>query len=197
VTALAFLIGGALAWLHFEILGRVIAPGVTVWIAWYAAVLAALAFHAWRSGDKGARTAALVMLVSFLAAHLIWNASAWPIAAHSLKNIVVASALFAVALAFQSRNIFLAGALHLAIVGVGAASDLGFIFGSKRPMQFIAWSFPDVSAGLQHAALMVLSLGTRQHENASLEHDSGYGGIRGVFGVAALALRSREKDASS
>jgi len=189
MTALTFLIGGALAWLHFEIVGRVIAPGVTVWIGWYAVVLAALAFHAWRSRDKGTRAAALIMLASFLAAHLIWNASAWPIAAHSLKNIVVAAGLFAVALAFQNRIIFLAGALHLAIVGIGAASDLGFIFGGKRPMQFIAWSFPDVSAGLQHAALLVLSLRNREREGASVERDSGYGGFRWVSGVASVAMR--------
>jgi len=189
MTALTFLIGGALAWLHFEIVGRVVAPGITVWIGWYAVVLAALAFHAWRSRDKGTRASALIMLASFLAAHLIWNASAWPIAAHSLKNIVVGAGLFAVALAFQNRIIFLAGAIHLAIVGIGAASDLGFIFGGKRPMQFIAWSFPDVSAGLQHAALLVLSLRNREREGASMEHHSGHGSFRWVSGVASVAMR--------
>lgn len=195
MTLLAFMIGGAAAWLHFETLGRVVAPGVTVWIGWYGLVLAALVLEAWRSRQPAPSLAALTMLASFLAAHVIWNASLWPIAAHSLKNIVVATVLIGIASSYSSRAVFVAAFIHLAIVAVGFAADFGVLFEGRRPMQFIAWSFPDVSAGLQHAALLVLALGTREREGAAVGLHPRSGGHRGAYGLATVAVREGESKA--
>ena len=189
MTLLAFLIGGLFGWIHFETLGRIVAPGVTVWIGWYGLVLAALIFEAWRSRLPALRLAALTMLASFIAAHVIWNASLWPLAAHSLKNIVVATMLIGIASSYFSRAVFVAAFIHLAIVAVGFAADVGILFEGRRPMQFIAWSFPDVSAGLQHAALLVLALGTREREDAAVGLHPRSGDHRGAYGLAAVAVR--------
>lgn len=195
MTLLAFLSGGLFGWLHFETLGRIVAPGVTVWIGWYGLVLAALMFETWRSRQPALRAASAVMLASFIAAHVIWNASFWPVAAHSLKNIVVATILIGIASAYSSRAIFVAAFIHLAIVGVGFAADFGVLFGGKRPLQFLAWSFPDVSAGLQHAALLVLAIGCRQQQSVDLELDPRHGDLRGLGGLAAVAVREGESKA--
>lgn len=195
MTLLAFLTGGLFGWLHFETIGRVVAPGVTVWIGWYGLVLAALLFEAWRSRLPALRLAALVMLASFLAAHVIWNASPWPTAAHSLKNIVVATVLIGIASSYFSRAVFVAAFIHLAIVAVGFAADFGILFEGRRPMQFIAWSFPDASAGLQHAALLVLALGTREREDVALGLHSRSGDHRGAYGLATVAVREGESKA--
>ena len=192
MTLLAFLSGGLFGWLHYETLGRIVVPGITVWIGWYGLVLAALCYEAGRSRLPSIMASASVMLASFIAAHVIWNASAWPIAAHSLKNIVVAVALIFIAYSMASKAVFTAAFIHLAIVAVGFAADFGLMFEGRRPMQFIAWSFPDVSAGLQHAALLVLSLGTRERENAGLGHHSGSGDYRGAFGLARVAMHPRK-----
>ena len=187
MTVIAFLLSGLAGWAYLETVGRVILPGVTVWIAWYFVVLTIFSHQAFRSKNEAIRAAAIVMICSFLAAHVIWNASYWPIAAQSLKNIVVASTLLLVGYGFRSRIVFLAAFLHLLIVGVGFMADLGFMFGGKRPMQFLAWSFPDVSAGLQHAALMVLSLGCHRHQNARVGDYPRHEPIRIMGGMATMA----------
>lgn len=195
MTPLAFLISGALAWTHYETLGRIVTPGVTVWIAWYGLVLAALCYEAGQSRRPAIIASACVMLASFVAAHVIWKASAWPIATHSLKNIVVAVALLFIAYSFSNRSIFIAGCIHISIIAVGFAADFGLIFEGRRPMQFIAWSFPDVSAGLQHAALLVISLGTREREKSAVGLYSGYGDRRGALGMARMAVHPRQSGA--
>lgn len=187
MTLITFGVAGFFAWLHFTFLGRVIMPGLTVWVAWYAAVLFSLIVLAVRRGDAAMRAGAAIMLASFAAAHLIWNASAWPIATHSLKNIAVASALVLAALAFSSRTLLIAAGLHLALVAIGAATDLGLILTGKRPLQFIAFAFPDVSAGFQHAALIILSFGAARSQAVDLgcDHRSGHsGGLAAAFGLA-------------
>jgi len=195
MTLLAFLSGGLFGWLHFETIGRTVAFGVTVWIGWYGLVLAALVFEAWRSRLPGPRAASLVMLASFIAAHVIWNASLWPIAAHSLKNIVVATMLIGIAAAYSNRTVLVAAFIHLAIVAVGFGADFGVLFEGRRPMQFIAWSFPDASAGPQHAALLVLALGTREREDVALGLHSRSGDHRGAYGLATVAVREGESKA--
>jgi len=197
LVILSFFFIGWAAWLHYEALGPVVLGSIRVWPLWMGLVVLALIAQSARSRDASRIVPAIIMGLAFIAAHVIWNLSAMPIAAQSIKNVSVAALLLCLTPIFPRWQIFAAAGLHLAIVAFGFAADNGLVFEGRRPMQFIAWSYPDVSAGLQHAALMVLSLGTRQHENASLEHDPGYGCFRGVFGVAALALRSREKDASS
>jgi len=193
VTLLAFPIAGFLAWLHFVTIGRVIVPGVTVWIGWYGVVLAALIWQSWRSASPPMRAGAAIMAASFIAAHVIWNASAWPLATHSLKNIVVAVMLFGAAYAMRSRWLAIAGALHIVIIGFAFAADIGMAFGGRRPPNFIAWSFPDVSAGLQHAALMVCSLGSREHQGVNMELHHRSGGYHRNFGMARVEVHPDEK----
>lgn len=188
IVPVAFVTTGVISWLHFETLGRVIVPGLTVWVAWYAAVLVALVYVAARSGDAAVRAGASIMVASFLAAHVIWNGSAWPIAAQCLKNIAVASALVMAALAFSSKALLAAAVVHLAIVGIGAATDLGLILTAKRPMQFLAWSFPDISAGLQHAALIVVSLGAARLQGLGLVNHPRPGADRWRAGMARQAV---------
>lgn len=188
IVPATFVAAGALAWLHFETLGRIIMPGITVWIAWYFAVLLALIYVAARSGDASTRAGAVIMAASFLAAHVIWNGSAWPIATQCLKNIAVASALVMAALVFSSKALLAAAVIHLAIVVIGAATDLGLILTAKRPMQFLAWSFPDISAGLQHAALVVVSLGAARREGLGLVDHSRPGADRWNAGFARQAV---------
>jgi hypothetical protein len=185
IVATAFLAAGAMAWAHFEMLGRVVFPGLTVWVAWYGAVLLALALAAWRSDSPAMKVGAAIMAVSFLSAHVIWNGSAWPIAAQCLKNIVVACALIGAAIALHSRALAAAAALHLVIVAIGAAVDLGLILQGRRPLQFLAWSFPDISAGLQHAALVSIGFGdAARSEDDSVVRDPRSGADRSAHGLA-------------
>jgi hypothetical protein len=197
VTIAAFIIGGALAWLHFETFGPVIIYGIKVWVAWMGAVTIALIWQSWRLRDRDIMVAGCVLFASYILANFTWVFSSTPLITHSARNVLVALIMLMIAIK-SWRLIFLAPvALYVAIVIAAALTEAKILFNWPRPDTFLALSYPDIAAGFQHAALLVLSLGTRQHENASLERDPGYGGIRGVFGMAAVALRSREKDASS
>jgi hypothetical protein len=192
MAALAFILSGAAMWAHFELIGPAVVSGVPilrVWPIWYAIVLAVACWTMIHRKDDGAWPVSATLIGSFLAAHFVANFSSMVIPTQAIRFISVAAILMMIGIAFPRWQIFAAAGLHLAIVAFGFAADNGFIFGGKRPMQFIAWSYPDVSAGLQHAALLVLSLRNREHQGASVEHHSGYGGLRGVFGMAALALR--------
>jgi len=183
-----FIAAGALAWAHFELVGRVILPGLTVWVAWYAAALFALIMAAWRSGSVEMRFGAAVMAASFCASHLIWQASLMPIPAQCLKNIAVSGVLVSGAVILFSRSLIIAAGLHLVIVVIGAAVDLGFLMQGKRPMQFIALSFPDVSAGIQHAALISIGAGRYfERESSALGGYSGFGRFSSASGLASMA----------
>lgn len=184
IVPFTFVVAGLVAWAHYEMIGRAIMPGLSVWVAWYAAVLLSLAWLAVRSGEPSVRAGAAIMVASFLAAHVIWNMSAWPIAAQSIKNIAVAAMLLMAALALFSWSLVIAASIHLVIVAVGAAADLGLVLNTPRPVQFVAWSFPDVSAGLQHAALIVISFGAARSEDSDLVGDSGPDHDRWNLGVA-------------
>lgn len=158
--------------------------------------LATMAYQIVRRKDQGAVVISAVMIVSFLSAHSIANFSGLIIPAQSLRFIVVATALLLLVFSVYPRwQIAVAASIHLAIVAVGFAADFGVLFEGRRPMQFIAWSFPDVSAGLQHAALLVLALGTHKREDVAMGLHPRPGGRRGAYGLATVAVREGESKA--
>ena len=161
MTIAAFLIGGAAAWAHFHWLGWKVAAGLTVWVAWMGLVSIAALIDAIRSREAWRINAALVLLIAFVASNLIWQAAMLTLETQALKNVAVSGALVMIALVWRAQPPLVAMVLYALCIAAAMLKQSGLMFDGRRPLQFIAWSYPDVAAGLQHAALLALSLPRR------------------------------------
>lgn len=154
MTFAAFIAAGALAWLHYAFLGPFVASGITVWTAWFATVLLVCGAETLRSGERKCILAWLVMLFSFIASHVTWQTSASPLLDLAIKNLIVASLI--VLCALDATFVIVAG-LHLVLILAAFLAYYGMIPGPRqRPRLFIAYSYPDIAAGVQHACLIIL-----------------------------------------
>lgn len=156
LAAITFPLAGLAAWAHHELAGRVVVPGtgLTVWRAWYAAVLLAALIDVLRARDSGLRAVWVVLALSWLASFMAWDLSARPLEDNALRMLVVMGGLLIVSIRPATAAIV---ALHGAVIICAYLTARGLMPGpSARPKVFLAWSFPDISAGLQHAALIVL-----------------------------------------
>ena len=197
MTIAAFILGGALAWLHFEAWGPVVAPHARVWVVWMGVVTLALVIQAWRGRDHAVMVAGAVLFASYVIANFTWVFSREPLMAHSARNVLVALVLLVIAVK-SGRRIFVAPmALYIAVVAAAALTEAKIIFYWPRPNTFLAWSYPDFAAGLQHAALLALSLGTRERQDAGVGLHSGSGDYRGAFGLARVAVHPRKDESSA
>lgn len=188
MTLAAFILGGALAWLHFEIWGPIIVPGISVWIAWMGVVSLALGWQSWRTRDLVMIAISVILFISYVVANFTWVFSPTPIMTHSARNVLVAGILFVIFATYVRWQIAVAALLYASIVGFAFAAERKWLFGDGRSATFIAWSYPDVAAGLQHAALLFLSIPDRERESTTLARDraSRYrGNGLGLQGAAA------------
>ncbi|MGL4280518.1 MAG: hypothetical protein ACRCS0_09135 [Albidovulum sp.] len=166
-------------------------PGLTVWQAWYAIVTLAVALVALVRRDDALKWAATIFAANFVASNMIWAASFAPLPTQAAKNITIAVALFAVAAVYRRAPIAIAGGLHIVIVMLAAATDLALIQWGKRPASFLAWSYPDIAAGIGHAG-MVLSTwraGAWQGRFMGLDPRSWVHSIGGGFRSVAAARK--------
>lgn len=156
LTAIAFPVAGLAAWAHYEFLGRIVVSGTgfTVWRAWYAAVLLAALVDVLRARDAELRGVWTVLALSYLASFMSWDLSSRPLEDNALRMLAVMGALLIVSLRPATALIVI---LHGAIIICAYLTTRGLIPApAARPRAFLAWSFPDISAGLQHASLIVL-----------------------------------------
>jgi hypothetical protein len=164
IAALTFIIAGFAAYWHFMALGWKVGAGFTVWTAWFCAVLIASGVDAWRSKDDEIRAAWLVMAVAWLASMLTWKISPNPLIDLTLKNLAVMAALLMIA---RRPETGVSAMLHGVVVLCAYLATQGVIpTAAQRPKVFIAWSYPDIAAALQHLSLMVIG---------------GYGYLRSAF----------------
>lgn len=156
LTAIAFPAAGLAAWTHYEFLGRVVVPGTgfTVWRAWYAAVLLAALVDVLRARDSELRGVWAVLALSYLASFMSWDLSSRPLEDNALRMLAVMGGLLIVSIRPATAMVVI---LHGAVIICAYLTTRGLIPApAARPRAFLAWSFPDISAGLQHASLMVL-----------------------------------------
>lgn len=156
LAALTFPLAGLAAWAHYEFLGRVVVPGtgLTVWRVWYAAVLIAALVDVLKLRDSELRAAWAVLALSYLASFMTWDLSARPLEDNTLRMLAVMGGLLIVSV---RPALAPAVILHGAIILCAYLTSRGLIPGpASRPQSFLAWSLPDISAGLQHVALITL-----------------------------------------
>lgn len=202
MTIAAFILGGALAWLHFEVWGPTIAPGLRVWVAWMGLVTLALIWQSWRARDNAAMVAGVILLMSYVAANFTWSvyqevkhiADVTALQAHAARNLVVAVLLFLLAITYWRALFLIAGVLYLSLIFIAVAVDQKVILDWPRSPTFLAWSYPDIAAGLQHAALLVISFGVRKREGVDLGRDYRSGDNSGALGFARVAVHPKRED---
>jgi hypothetical protein len=154
IAAITFPIAGIVAAIHYSAIGPKVGLGLTVWTAWFLAVLLAAGADAARARDRELGLAWAVMAMAWLAALLAWKISADPLIDLTLKNIIVMTLLLIVT---RRPETALAVAAHGVVILAAYMAARGVIpSAGQRPRQFIAWSYPDIAAGLQHASLILL-----------------------------------------
>jgi hypothetical protein len=152
-SLITFFVAGLAAWMHFHLLGRVVVAGTpfTVWRCWYAAVLLACLWDVLKAKDAELRSVWCIMLFSYVASFMTWDLSARPLEDNALRMIIV----MALALIVSARaEVVLLIALHGAVIFAAYLASAGVL--PKRTAGFLVWSFPDISAALQHASLIVI-----------------------------------------
>ena len=162
IAALTFVVAGALAWLHYVTRGAVVGMGFTVWTAWFCAVLMACGADCIRAKDRQLLLAWGVMALGWLASMLAWKISANPLVDLTIKNLLVIAALLLVCF---RPEMGLSAIAHGLIIFVAYLASIGAIpSAGQRPKAFIAWSYPDIATGLQHASLIIIGgLGSAQN----------------------------------
>lgn len=129
--------------------------GFTVWTAWFFAVLIAAGVDCWRSRDRELQLAWAVMAIAWVASMLAWKVSSVPLVDLTVKNIVVMALLLTIA--FRPETAVPALLYGLVILAAYLAA-IGYIPSvAARPRQFLAFSYPDIAAGLQHVSLILLA----------------------------------------
>jgi hypothetical protein len=154
IAAITFLSAGFLAWAHYATLGFKVGMGLTVWTAWMLAVLIAAGIDCYRLRGRQLMQAWAVLAISWVAAMTTWAMSGNHLVDFTLKNLAVMAALLLIA--FRPETV-LPALLHGVIILVAYLTSRGVIPSSgQRPRVFLAWSHPDISAGLQHASLLFM-----------------------------------------
>jgi hypothetical protein len=116
------------------------------------------------------------MALGWLAAMLAWKISANPLVDLTIKNVIMIAALLLVCF---RPEMGLSAIAHGLIIFVAYLSSIGAIpSAGQRPKAFLAWSYPDIATGLQHASLIILG---------------GFGRAR----AAVLGLRDRHRSLAS
>lgn len=158
ISAITFPLAGLAAWAHYRFgPGAVVAPAVTVWVGWFFLVLLASGLDAARAEDGPSIAAWGVMAAGWFVSMLTWRVSANPLLDLAAKNLLLAALLIGIA-AWSARPLLYAIAFaHLALIAVAFLSARGLVPGpAQRPRQFIAYSYPDIAAGIQHVCLIAL-----------------------------------------
>lgn len=157
IAAATFILGGAAAWAHYALIGRAVAGPFTVWNLWYLAVLVACLIDILRHRDRDLRGIWVVLALSYMASYMTWDASSRPQLDNALRMIAVGGSLLLIS---TRPAVALAACLHTVVVlAAFAAYQIDIIpTHIERPRVFLAWSFPDISAGLQHASLVAIAL---------------------------------------
>jgi hypothetical protein len=180
IALITFPIAGALAWLHYATLGAKVGMGLTVWTAWFAAVLIASGVDAARTNDRQIILAWCVMFAGWVASMMAWKLSSNPLVDLTIKNLIIMAALLIIAFRPETALPVL---LHGVVILAAYLASVGVIpSANQRPRQFLAWSYPDIAAGLQHASLIILGgygacrgrlLGWRDHGGSVASVNSG------------------------
>jgi hypothetical protein len=159
IALLTFPIAGVLAALHHAWIGPSVGLGLTVWTAWFLAVLLAAGADAVRTREPGLIPVWGVMAAGWVASMLAWKFSADPLIDLTIKNLTTFAALILISLLWESvrlPSLVMAG-LHGVIVLTAFLAYKGVIpVGLPRPRPLIGWSYTDIATGLQYASLIVL-----------------------------------------
>ena len=162
IAAVTFVISGLLAWWHYTALGRVVFGPWTVWNFWFCSVVIAAGIDALRTKDRDLALAWAIQAVAFVVSLTVWKISANPLVDLTVKNLIVMAALLLVCFRIETG---LSAILHGVVIFAAYLAASGVIPSSgQRPRAFLAWSYPDIAAGLQHASLIIIGgLGAAQN----------------------------------
>jgi hypothetical protein len=154
IAAISFIVAGAFLWLHYALIGATVLGPLRVWHVWIFATLCGAAVDAWRSKDRELRLAWCVLFFSWVGGLIGWAFSPHPLIDLTLKNLIVMASLLIIAIRPETVLPIL---LHGIIILTAYMASIGVIpSAGQRPRVFLAWSYPDVAAALQHASLIAL-----------------------------------------
>jgi hypothetical protein len=168
-TVITFFISGVLAWTHLNFVSWQVYGSITVWRAWFAATLIACVVEAAKSNNKSLQACACMMVISFLISLISWSSSnvIWPENAFRFSALILGLTAVLVTSQPERRTDFaIIGCIisHFIIIMAAFATyemhiiadHISRIKNHKSPL--IAFTFPDISAGLQYVCLLLIGI---------------------------------------
>lgn len=150
MTAIAFLISGVVAALWFEVVGRTVVGPLTVWLAWWLIPFGIGGWYVWNQGSWRSKIGWAFLLIFFATGQFLWSNGA---SALSRAWLHAAMALAFAGIGSRSSHIQVS---YLFILAVGIDFMAYCNAFPPRPKVFIAWAYPDLLAGVSHAATIIL-----------------------------------------
>lgn len=154
MTAVVFIAAGVLAALWYYGVGYAVGLGLTVWTAWYLSVLLTTGFFILRSGDASAKRSWVVLVAFWVAAQILWSHHE-PHIVRAVLHILLAAWFVAVATRLSDlaiSSVFCVAVLVDLLTYLGILPDSG-----QRPSGFVEFAYPDILAGISHAATILLA----------------------------------------
>lgn len=154
MTAIAFVTSGVLGAIWYAVFGNTVISGLTVWQAWWWIPFLVAGFYVVKAREIRA-------IVGWLGLAVFWflGLYMWAAAASYLERAFLHAAmmtLFAF-LADRQSQLWISG-LFLAAIGIDFLAYNGLLTPAVlRAPGFVSWSYPDLLAGVSHAATIILA----------------------------------------
>lgn len=194
IAIAGFVIGGLASWAHLVFIGPVTALGLRVWPLWFVATAIGLAISVAYHRPQWGVVVLAVITTAILLGNLTIPLVEHKVAAQAVKSALVGFLLVWAAAHFRAAPVFIAALLFLAVAPVGLLSFWmpNMLPHAVRMPHLVAWSFWDISAGLQHVGLIALSLGSVSAELASSDAHRSFGASVGPASVARMEIPPRK-----
>lgn len=154
MTAVAFVVSAVLAAVWYATFGRVVVGWLSVWQAWYLVPFAVAGFYVARGRELRAIAGWLYLAGFWVVSQYLWFADT------SYLGRAFAHAFVAVffAIIADRRSQLWISALFMGAIGIDfLAYNDAITPAMLRGPGFVVWSYPDLLAGISHAATIIIA----------------------------------------
>jgi hypothetical protein len=154
MTAIAFIVMGAISFFWYTWMGRVVIGPLTVWMIWWMIPFFVAGWYIWREGGTMTKCAWLVMAAYAITSQLAWATNS-PYLARAVSHVLVA--WFFARFATRTSHLWIS-IIFLFAVEFDLMAYLEIIPSSfSRGVGFVRFAYPDLLAGVSHAASIILA----------------------------------------
>lgn len=154
MTAIAFIASGVLMAIWYALFGRAFFGGLTVWQIWWWIPFLVAGFYVARGGEARAIIGWFGLAAFWFAGFYMWSTKATYVERAFLHAGMMTYFAF---IADRQSQLWISG-LFMAAIGIDfLAYNDGLTLGMVRGPGFVVWSYPDLLAGISHAATIFLA----------------------------------------